>query len=46
LSDVVCYVREGTYEVYDLAEMTFYTAFIHVGVPCRVGDAELALVHD
>jgi hypothetical protein len=47
LSDTVCYVREGTYEVYDLAQMNFHTAFIHVGVPCRVTDGlqELALVH-
>jgi hypothetical protein len=47
LSDIVCYAREGTYEVYNLAEMNFYTAFIHVGVLCRVRDGlqELALVH-
>jgi hypothetical protein len=46
LSDIVCYAREGTYEVYDLAEVNFYAAFIHVGVPCRVMDGlqQLALV--
>jgi hypothetical protein len=47
LIDIVCYAREGTYEVYDLAEMNFYTAFIHVGVPSKVRDGlqEPALVH-
>jgi hypothetical protein len=37
LSDIVCYAREGTYEVYDLAEINFYAAFIHVGYRAELG---------
>jgi len=40
-------MREGTYEVNDLAEMNFHTALIQVGIPCGVVDKlrELTLAH-
>jgi hypothetical protein len=35
--NIVCYAREGTCEVYDLAEMNFYAAFIHVEYHAELG---------